>query len=146
MVDLDAPLRVGKRITIPPAELEWRFSASGGPGGQHVNTSNTRVELVFDVMGSTSLGPRQRERLLERLGPRVRVVAMSHRSQARNRQEARERLAGLLSEGLKVEKSRVPTAPTPGSRQRRLREKRVRSERKAARSPTTRSGRDEDVP
>ena len=69
------PLRVTRTCVIAPDELEWRFTGSGGPGGQHANTSNTRVELVFDIAGSESLGPRQRARLLERLGPRVRVVA-----------------------------------------------------------------------
>ncbi len=68
-MDIDSALRVGRHLVIPPAELEWRFSASGGPGGQHANTANTRVELIFDVAGSAVLGPRQRARLLERLAP-----------------------------------------------------------------------------
>ena len=85
-------LVVSRTCRIPLSELEWRFSASGGPGGQHANTSNTRAEVRFDVAGSPSLGPRQRARLLERLGPVVRVVADDERSQARNRQLALDRL------------------------------------------------------
>ncbi|MFN2624193.1 MAG: peptide chain release factor-like protein, partial [Chthoniobacterales bacterium] len=73
-------------------ELEWRFTGSGGPGGQHANTANTRVELVFNVGKSGALGPRQRARLLERIGPVVRVVASDRRSQSQNRQLALERL------------------------------------------------------
>jgi ribosome-associated protein len=81
-------LIVSRSCRIPLDELEWRFSASGGPGGQHANTSNTRAEVRFDVAGSPSLGPRQRARLLERVGPTVRVVASDERSQARNRELA----------------------------------------------------------
>ena len=73
-------LRVSRGLAIPVDELSWRFSSSGGPGGQHANTSNTRVELLFDVAGSPSLGPRQRARLLEKLGPVVRVVASDERA------------------------------------------------------------------
>ncbi|MGH9177278.1 MAG: peptide chain release factor-like protein, partial [Acidimicrobiales bacterium] len=85
-------LRVSGSLRIPLDELEWRFSGAGGPGGQHANTANTRAEVRFDVAGSPSLGPRQRARLLEKLGPVVRVVAADERSQARNRQLALERL------------------------------------------------------
>ncbi|HZN15169.1 MAG TPA: peptide chain release factor-like protein, partial [Acidimicrobiales bacterium] len=81
----DTELHVSRTCTIRMAELEWRFTASGGPGGQHANTANTRVELVFDVANSPSLGPRQRDRLLTKLGPTVRIVASDERSQARNR-------------------------------------------------------------
>src|ERR1017187_7909037 len=98
-MDIEERLRVGRHVVIPASELEWRFSASGGPGGQHANTANTRVELIFDVAGSAALGPRQRARLLERLGPSVRVVVVDERSQVRNRQIALERLAERLAEG-----------------------------------------------
>src|SRR5919199_2402508 len=87
-------LRVTPTCVIRLDELDWRFSASGGPGGQHVNTANTRAEVRFAVAGSPSLGPRQRARLLERLGPVVRVVASDERSQSRNRQLALDRLGG----------------------------------------------------
>src|SRR5438270_1022632 len=103
------------RITIE--ELEWRFSASGGPGGQHANAANTKAEVRFDVTRSPSLGPRQRARLLERLGPLVRVVASDERSQVRNRELALERLRWRLAEALRVERERRPTAATRSSRE-----------------------------
>jgi ribosome-associated protein len=121
---------VSRSCTVAPDELEWRFSGSGGPGGQHANTANTRVELRFDVESSRSLGPRQRARLLERLGPVVRVVVSDERSQARNRQLALERLGERLAAALRVERPRRPTAPTLASRQRRLDAKRRQSARK----------------
>jgi len=126
-------LRVTPTCVLPLDELEWRFSASGGPGGQHVNTSNTRAEVRFDVAASPSLGPRQRARLLERLGPEVRVVASDERSQLRNRELALERLRSRLAEALRVERPRRPTKPTKASRERRLEDKRRRSETKRQR-------------
>jgi ribosome-associated protein len=129
-------LRVGRRrLVIPPAELAWRFTASGGPGGQHANTANTRVELVFDVANSAALNSRQRALLLERLGPALRVVASDERSQARNREIAEQRLAQRLDEALRVERPRRPTVPTPAARERRLRAKQLRSARKQERRP-----------
>jgi ribosome-associated protein len=127
-------LRVSPSCAIPLDELEWRFSASGGPGGQHANTSNTRAEVRFDVAGSPSLGPRQRARLLERLGPEVRVVASDERSQARNRQLALERLAGRLAEGLKVQTPHRPTKPTRASQRERVETKRRRGDIKRGRA------------
>lgn len=127
-------LVVSRSCRIPLEELEWRFSASGGPGGQHANTSNTRAEVRFDVANSPSLGPRQRARLLEKLGPVVRVTADDERSQARNRQLALDRLAARLREALTVERPRVPTRPTLGAKTRRLESKRRTSERKRMRS------------
>jgi ribosome-associated protein len=127
-------LRVTPSCAIRLDELEWRFSASGGPGGQHVNTANTRAEVRFDVAGSPSLGPRQRARLLERLGPEVRVVASDERSQLRNRQLALERLRSRLADGLRTERSRRPTAPTKASQQERLEAKRRRGETKRRRT------------
>ena len=131
-------LRVGRRhLVIPPGELEWRFSASGGPGGQHANTANTRVELIFDIARSGVLGPRQRARLLDKLGVALRIVVTDERSQARNRQLAMERLAERLDEALRVDRPRRPTLPTQASRERRLRAKQLRSARKVERrSPT----------
>ncbi|MGH9041581.1 MAG: alternative ribosome rescue aminoacyl-tRNA hydrolase ArfB [Acidimicrobiia bacterium] len=127
-------LRVSGSCAIPLEELEWRFSASGGPGGQHANTSNTRAEVRFDIVGSPSLGPRQRARLLERLGPEVRVVASDERSQARNRQLALERLAARLAEALKVQTPRRPTKPTRSSQRERVEDKRRRGEVKRGRA------------
>jgi ribosome-associated protein len=133
-------LRVTRSCHIPLDELEWRFSGSGGPGGQHANTANTRAEVRFDVAASPSLGPRQRARLLERLGPVVRVVASDERSQARNRDLALERLAGRLAEALKVERARVATRPSAAARRERVETKRRRSEVKRGRARPDRSG------
>ena len=110
-----------------------RISASGGPGGQHVNTANTRAEVRFDIAASPSLGPRQRARLLERLGPEVRVVASDERSQLRNRELALERLRSRLAEALRVETPRRATKPTKGAKERRLEEKRQRAQTKQRR-------------
>jgi len=126
-------LVVSRSCRIPFAELEIRTGPSGGPGGQHANRAHTRVEVRFDVAASPSLGPRQRARLLDRLGPAVRVVADDHRSQARNRTLAFERLAGRLAAGLRVDPPRRPTRPSPGAVQRRLDAKRRQSQRKAQR-------------
>ena len=135
VVSVPELLRVTRSCAIPFDELEWRFSGSGGPGGQHANTSNTRVEVRFDIAASPSLGPRQRARLLERLGPEVRVVASDERSQLRNRELALERLRSRLAEALRVQRERRPTAPTRSSRERRLEDKRRRAERKRLRKP-----------
>jgi ribosome-associated protein len=128
-------LVVTRSLTIPAAELRWRFTRSGGPGGQHANTADTRAEVRFDVAESPSLGPRQRTRLLERLGPEVRVVVDEERSQARNRSLALERLGARLAAALHVEVPRRPTRPTKASRVRRLDAKRRQSERKRLRRP-----------
>jgi len=130
---MPAELRVTRTCRIPLDELEWRFSASGGPGGQHANTSNTKAEVPFDVARSPSLGPRQRARLLERLGPEVRVVASDRRSQLRNRELAMERLRSRLAEALRVERERRPTTPSKGAKQRRVESKRKRSQGKKLR-------------
>ena len=127
-------LEVSSSLRIPLAEIEVRTGPSGGPGGQHANRSHTRVELRFDIEGSPTLGPRQRERLLEKLGPSVRVVVDEHRSQARNRTLAHERLAGRLSAALRVDAPRRPTKPSRGAVQRRLDDKRRQSDRKRDRS------------
>jgi ribosome-associated protein len=127
-------VRVTRSCHIPIDELEWRFSGSGGPGGQHANTSNTRVELRFDVARSPSLGPRQRARLLQKLGPVVRVVASDERSQLRNRELAVQRLAARLGEALRVQPGRVPTKPSAGARAARRQDKQHRSEVKRLRA------------
>lgn len=127
-------LRVTRGLVIPEHELEWRFTTSGGPGGQHANKTSTRAEVSFDVVAAKSLGPRQRARLLERLGPTVRVAAADERSQLRNRELALERLASRLADALRVERPRVPTAPSASARARRLTDKRRQSARKRDRS------------
>jgi ribosome-associated protein len=134
-VDDPEVLVVAPDCAIRLDELEWRFSPSGGPGGQHANRSSTRAEVRFDVGASPSLTERQRARLQERLGPVVRVVADDERSQARNRALALDRLRERLGEALKVEKRRRPTRPSKAAKQRRLDEKRQRSERKSERRP-----------
>jgi ribosome-associated protein len=123
-------LRVSRSCSIPLSELRWRFSRSGGPGGQHANTSDTRAEVIFDVSSSASLGPRQRARLLEKLGPEVRAVAADERSQARNRELAMQRLAARIAGALHVETPRRATRPTRSSVERRLAEKKRQSARK----------------
>jgi ribosome-associated protein len=123
-----ATLRVHKGLAIPMSEITWRATTSGGPGGQHANRTLSRVEVQFDVGRSTSLGPRQRARLIERYGPVVRTAASESRSQSRNRQLALERLATRLAEGLRVDPTRRPTRPTKGSQVRRVEQKRQRSE------------------
>lgn len=130
-------LRVSGSCVIGLDELEWRFSGSGGPGGQHANTANTRVEVRFDVEGSRSLGPRQRARLIERLGPTVRVVASDSRSQHRNRELALERLRERLAAALRVERPRVPTRVKRSAKEKRLTDKRRQSDRKRSRSRPT---------
>ena len=129
-------LRVSNSCQIPLDELTWRFTGSGGPGGQHANTSNTRAEVVFDVEASPSLGPRQRSRLVEKLGPVVRVAASDTRSQGRNRDLALERLRSKLADALKVEKPRRATRPSKGAKERRLSDKKRQSERKRQRRVT----------
>jgi ribosome-associated protein len=126
-------IRVGPGIELPATELTWRFSASGGPGGQHVNTSNTRAEVIFDIAASPSLRPDVRDRLVARLGPVVSVVASDSRSQLRNRNLAVDRLVERLRDGLVEPTRRRPTRPTLASKRRRLDAKRRQGERKQQR-------------
>ena len=135
MSDDEGVLRVARSCVIPLAELEWRFTASGGPGGLHANRSNTRAEVRCDVAASPSLLEVHRERMLERLGPVVRVSADDERSQLRNRELALERLRARLAEALRVERTRRPTAPSRGAKLRRLESKKRRSDLKRLRRP-----------
>ena len=120
-------IQVTPRLAIPLAEIELRFSRSSGPGGQHAQKTETRVEAVFDVDASATLSAAQKRRLAARAGPVVRAVAQDERSQWRNRELALERLAQAMREGLRVERRRRPTEPTPEARERRLEEKRRRA-------------------
>ena len=124
---------------VPDADLTWRFSRSSGPGGQHVNTADTRVQLSFDLAGSDAFPEELKRRLLTRLGDQVVLVASEHRSQLRNRRAAEERLVELLREAMEPPPPpRVPTKPSRASKQRRL-------DRKKQRGPTKRlRGRPED--
>lgn len=126
-------LRVNRSLVIPAAELEWRFSSSGGPGGQHANTANTKVEVLFSIEDSFVLGPRQRARLIEHFGPVARVAASDRRSQLQNRELAAARLATKLADALREAKVRRPTKPTTASKAARVQTKRRRSQVKAGR-------------
>jgi len=128
-------ISVTRYVAIPLEEIELRASRSSGPGGQHAQKSATRVEAVFDVKASATLSSAQKRRVLSRLGPVVRAVAQDERSQLRNRELALERLADRLSEGLRVQRRRVPTKPTAAARERRLDEKRRRGQTKRLRRP-----------
>jgi ribosome-associated protein len=128
-------ISVTRSVAIPLDEIDFRVSRSSGPGGQHAQKSETRVEAVFDVEASETLSPAQKRRVISRLGPVVRAVAQDERSQLRNRELALERLAERLREGLRVQRRRVPTAPSAASRERRLEEKRRRGETKRLRRP-----------
>jgi ribosome-associated protein len=142
----DGFLTVSPALRLPLAELEFRASRSGGPGGQHVNTSSTRVEVWWDVARSPALSEAQRGRLLARLATRLdtagrlRLVAASSRSQWRNRQEAVERLRDVVARALEVPKPRKRTKPSRAAKAARLDEKRRRSARKQERR---RPGRDD---
>ena len=122
-----------RSLAVPLSEVELRFSRSSGPGGQHAQRSETRVEAVFDVAASAALTEAQKRRVVARAGPVLRAVAQDERSQGRNRELALERLADALRAALRVERRRVPSAPTRESRERRLEEKRLRGEKKRLR-------------
>lgn len=132
----DGDIVVSPRLTIPRAELAFRASRAGGPGGQHVNTSSTRVELLWDLTRSTVVDDETRARLLAKLQSRVdaagmvRVVASDRRSQSQNRDAAAERLAEIVRQALVVPKKRRRTRPTAASREQRLADKKRRGERK----------------
>jgi ribosome-associated protein len=126
-------IRVTRTVAIPVSDIELRFSRSSGPGGQHAQKTETRVEAVFDVEASSGLTPAQKARVTRRAGAVLRAVAQDERSQARNRELAVERLVAALREALRLERPRRPTKPTPQSRERRLREKRRRGETKELR-------------
>ena len=132
-------LSVTPDLAIPRSELEYRATKSGGPGGQHVNTSSTRIELLWDLPGSTAITEEQRERLRSRLAARldaegkVRIVASDRRSQGQNRQAADTRLAAVVRAALVIPKKRRATKPTRASKEKRLSDKKRRGERKRER-------------
>jgi len=132
-------VRVSRRVTIPTSELAFRFTPSGGPGGQHANRSATRAELLWNVEASSALGPRQKARVRRALGRRIdaegnlRLVSDARRSQARNRKDVVERLARVVAGALEVPKRRLPTKPSAAARDRRMRAKRRRGEVKRLR-------------
>jgi ribosome-associated protein len=126
-------IRVTRSVVVPRSEIELRTSRSSGPGGQHAQKSETRVEAVFDVESSTALTDAQKRRVLARAGPVLRAVAQDERSQLRNKELATERLVAMLRQALRVERRRIPTQPTDAAKQRRLDEKRRRGEVKRQR-------------
>jgi ribosome-associated protein len=126
-------IRVTRSVVLPPAEVRFRTSRSSGPGGQHAQKSETRVEALFDVEASEALTEAQKRRVIGRAGPVLRAVAQDERSQLRNRELALERLVEQLRAALRVERKRVPTKPTAAARKRRLDQKRRRSETKRLR-------------
>jgi ribosome-associated protein len=128
-------IRIHSRLVIPLSEIELRFSRSSGPGGQHAQKSETRVEALFDVDASQTLSEGQKERLRRRLGPVARTVAQDERSQWRNRELALARLADAVRAGLHVQRKRRPTRPTAASRERRLEAKKRRATTKRLRRP-----------
>ncbi len=129
----DDDLEVGQ-WSIPSSELEWRFSTSGGPGGQHANRSNTRADLTFDLSASEAFPADVRRRMTERVGSDPLVVSVAEsRSQFRNRMLARARMRDLLVEAMKEPRRRRPTKPTRTSRRKRMDDKRARSEKKQLR-------------
>ena len=134
-------LEVSPDLRVPLAELEFRASRSGGPGGQHVNTSSTRVEVTWDVAGSPALSEEQRQRLLARLASRLdgsgrlRLVSSSTRSQLRNREDVTERLREVVAQALVVPKARKRTRTPRAAKAARLESKRRRSATKRDRRP-----------
>lgn len=138
-VNDDNLITINDSLRIPRAELSFRATRSGGPGGQHVNTSSTRIELIWNIATSPSLTDAERARLLERLANRIdtegvlRLVAAGSRSQARNREEVMERFRLVVAAALRVPKARRKTRPSRAARERRLQEKRHRSEIKRRR-------------
>ena len=128
-------IRVTRSVVLPLREIVLRTSRSSGPGGQHAQKSETRVEAVFDVEASDALSPAQKRRVVAKAGPVLRAIAQDERSQLRNRELALERLVDQLRRALRVERKRVKTKPTAAARERRLEQKRRRSATKRLRRP-----------
>ena len=135
----DSALRVDHSVSIPRHELSFRATRAGGPGGQHVNTSSTRVEVLWSIDRSRAVSEEQRARLRDKLAARidsdgnVRVVGSAYRSQARNREDAEERLAALIRRALVVPRLRRKTKPHRAAVENRLKSKRLASEKKQRR-------------
>jgi ribosome-associated protein len=126
-------IRVTRTVALPPAEIRLRTSRSSGPGGQHAQKSETRVEAIFDVESSTALSEAQKKRVVAKAGPVLRAVAQDERSQLRNKELATERLVEVLREALRVPRHRVPTKPSKAAKERRLESKKRRSATKQLR-------------
>jgi ribosome-associated protein len=126
-------IQVTRSVSIPRFEIELRFSRSSGPGGQHAQKSDTRVEATFDVEASAALSDAQKRRVIAKAGPVLRAVAQDERSQWRNRELATERLVEALREALRVPRKRKPTKPSKAAKERRLEAKRRRGQVKRLR-------------
>jgi ribosome-associated protein len=137
MVDMAGEsIRVTRTVVLPISEVVFRTSRSSGPGGQHAQKTETRVEAVFEVERSQALTDTQKRRVVNRAGPVLRAIAQDERSQARNRDLALERLVAQLREALRVPRKRRPTKPSKAAVERRLEEKRRRSRVKRLRGNT----------
>ena len=128
-------IRVTRTVALPPAEIELRTSRSSGPGGQHAQKSETRVEAIFDVESSSALSEAQKRRVVAKAGPVIRAVAQDERSQSRNKELATDRVVAALREALRVERKRMPTKPSAAARAKRVDEKKRRGETKRLRRP-----------
>ena len=126
-------IQVTRSVSIPRSEIELRFSRSSGPGGQHAQKSETRVEALFDVEASSALTDAQKRRVVAKAGPVLRAIAQDERSQLRNRELATERLVAALRDALFVQRRRVPTKPSAAAKARRIDEKKRRGEIKRLR-------------
>lgn len=129
----DAHRRVTRSVLLPLSEIELRVSRSSGPGGQHANKAETRVEAVFDVEASAALTEHQKHRVVVKAGPVLRAVSQDERSQLRNKELAIDRLVAKLVEALRVERKRVKTKPSRAAKERRLDEKKRRGATKRLR-------------
>ena len=133
MAEPGEDLIIGRAVRVSASEMTWRFSASGGPGGQHANRSRTRVELRLDIRGCPAFSEHQRSLLVERFGPELRVVVDDERSQLRNRDIARERLAARIAGALVPQRTRTATRATRASQRRRVEAKKRRGDVKRQR-------------
>jgi ribosome-associated protein len=129
-------IRVTRSVVVPRSEIELRTSRSSGPGGQHAQKSETRVEALFDVEASSALSEAQKQRVIAKAGPVLRAIAQDERSQLRNKELATDRVIESLREALRVPRRRVPTKPSAASRERRLEQKKRRSQAKQLRRST----------
>jgi ribosome-associated protein len=132
-------IRVTRSVALPVSEIDYRYSRSSGPGGQHAQKTETRVEAVLDVEASSALSETQKRRVAAKAGTVLRAVAQDERSRIRNQELATERLVEQLREALRVPRTRRPTKPTAASRERRLEGKRRRSQTKRLRRPPAES-------
>ena len=132
-MDNSESIRVTRTVALPPGEIVLRTSRSSGPGGQHAQKSETRVEAIFDVEASSALSDAQKKRVVAKAGPVLRAIAQDERSQLRNKELATERVVEALREALRVPRHRVPTKPSKAAKERRLESKKRRSDTKKLR-------------